>query len=151
METTVTSGSSQTTYPWKAAMRTLVAYAVPALILLATVLGIIKDTYADSLPADVTLWIAGATAFLLTTATAITRIMAVPGVDKILSFIGLGSTPKDVQTVHAPKSADVIVETPKLPYQSILKFQEPTVTAEKTMDALPTSKGRHVLEVKETD
>lgn len=142
------TGSSQTAYPWRATVRTLLANAGAGLLVLATVLGVVKDSYGDAMPEHLTAWIVGAVAFLTATATAITRIMAIDGVNKFLTYIGLGAMPKDIQAVHVPASAELTVEPAKVPYQSIIKYQDDVVTAEKTLDSLPTQ-GRHVLNLEE--
>jgi hypothetical protein len=156
METPVVTSSTQVAYPWRASLRTGLALLAPALIVLATILTMVTETYADLLPAEVTLWLAGAVAFLTSTSVLINRIMNIPGVDAFLTKIGLGAAPKETVSVQVPVEAEVTVTVPEektgvQPYKSIFNFADDgTVTAEKTQDSLPT-KGRHVLEVKEKE
>lgn len=74
--------ATQTRHPWRATVRTVFA----ATIALATLLPYVAvGAHIDAVPIVVQ---------VLGVAGAVTRIMAVPGVNEWLTSIGLGATPK---------------------------------------------------------
>lgn len=86
---------TQTTYPWKAALRTFVqafiSFAGIAAIA-APELQMFIDQFWPGSP--VIAWIGVGAAFIGAIAALISRLMAIPGVNEFLTQIGLGATPK---------------------------------------------------------
>lgn len=83
----------------RAAKRTAVAMttaAVPVLLVLAQVLAVFADTYNTAFPVEVIAWATGASAFLILTATAVTRIMNIPAVNEFLTKLRLESKVEEV-------------------------------------------------------
>lgn len=70
---------TQTRYPWKATLRTILA-ALPLVPIIAVALGV------DTLP-----WVVAAVGFI----GGITRVMAIPEINAWLTSVGLGATPKN--------------------------------------------------------
>ena len=89
---------TQSQYPWKATLRTIVQVGIPALITLVGVLPLIiqavLDELGEQLPPGVRLWLLGAAALLTSVAAALARVMAIPAVNAWLTRLGLGATPK---------------------------------------------------------
>jgi len=77
---------TQTAYPWRATARTVVAYIIGGALLAPA----IYTAIFQEEPAAATGWAAVA----LAVAGAITRIMAIPKVNALLTRIGLGAGPK---------------------------------------------------------
>lgn len=77
--------STQQTHPWRAVARTVLAYLVPLAIAAPAIVGAI--TAAD--PAAATGFLGG----VVVASGIVTRVMAVPAVDQLLSRLGLGSMP----------------------------------------------------------
>ena len=75
---------SQTTYPWRATVRTVLA----AVISIAAVWGLVVQAAG----VDETTPVVATT---IAVAGAITRIMAIPAVNDLLTRFGLGAEPKD--------------------------------------------------------
>jgi hypothetical protein len=73
---------TQTRHPWRATVRTVIAVVVSLASLLPYVAA---QADVDAVPA---------VAQVLVVAAAITRIMAIPGVNEWLTSIGLGATPR---------------------------------------------------------
>lgn len=96
----VKPAATQVAHPWKATVRTMLAAAVPTIITLVTVINIVTDQFGVYLSPAVIGWLTGAAGFLVVLSGAITRIMAVPGVNDFLKTIGLGATPKASPTVE---------------------------------------------------
>lgn len=76
-------------YKSKRVWRTIFSAALAVLSVLPIILGIINDQW----PSETLAW---ATAQLVAVQAVVTRIMAIEKVNKWLSWIGLGSAPKDV-------------------------------------------------------
>jgi len=93
MTTTTNQVATQVKYPWKATLRTVIQTAVPTILTVVAVLGVLQDSFNVYLPASVIAWVAGASAFLVVLAGALTRIFAIPAVDAWLTGLGLGATP----------------------------------------------------------
>lgn len=82
--------TTQQRYPWKATARTAVAILVGAVTTIATVALVAAPVVDEELSG----WdVATPLGQTLIVATIITRIMALPAVDRALSKIGLGSAP----------------------------------------------------------
>lgn len=79
--------ATQTAHPGRAVVRTIVAVAVSAAVLLPLILPVVLDWAAEQawLPSDVTAGIAAVTTVVVAVAGLITRLLAVPGVDRFLS------------------------------------------------------------------
>ena len=75
-------------------LRTIVAAGIPAFLLIAIVLPLVID--ALGLPVSSTLygWLVVVAACVTAVAGAITRVMAIPAVNRGLVHIGLGSVPR---------------------------------------------------------
>lgn len=89
--------TTQQQHPWRAAARSFVGglIAAPAgLLILSGVLALIaQDTFAQYLPETWPAWLLAASAFFATLAGLLSRIMAIPAVDRALERIRLGSAP----------------------------------------------------------
>lgn len=90
--------ATQTAYPWKASLRTLVQVGIPAFVTLVGVvpliIQIILEEVGEQMPDGLRLWLVGAATLLTAVATALARIMAIPAVNAFLTRWGLGATPK---------------------------------------------------------
>ncbi|QGH74511.1 membrane protein [Arthrobacter phage Kuleana] len=82
---------SQVANPWRAVWRTVLEVGIPAfgLVLFAgpAVLQILAEELGAVLPAGLIAWLLGAAAALTAAAAALTRIMALPRVNELLSRI----------------------------------------------------------------
>lgn len=86
---------SQVSYPWRAAVRTGVQTLLGALAVLVTGAPLVTDFIEQFWPGSpVGAWIVGAAALAGGVATLITRIMALESVNRLLTRLGLGATPK---------------------------------------------------------
>ena len=94
----IRAAATQTAYPWKASLRTLVQVGIPAFVTLVGVLPliiqIILEEVGEQMPDGLRLWLVGAATLLTAVATALARIMAIPAVNAFLTRWGLGATPK---------------------------------------------------------
>ncbi|UVK62563.1 hypothetical protein SEA_TAYLORSIPHT_24 [Arthrobacter phage TaylorSipht] len=88
---------SQVAHPWRASLRTVWAVAVPAfgLVLFAgpAVLHILAEELGTVVPEGVTAWLLAAAGVLSALAGAVTRIMALPGVNAWLARFKLDAGP----------------------------------------------------------
>ncbi len=84
---------TQVQYPWRAAIRTSLAYVVAAGIVLPIAYGIIADQLSEYLPADGLANLAWLVGLVVAVSGVITRIMAIPAVNDWLTTIGVGPTP----------------------------------------------------------
>lgn len=78
-------------------LRTAVQVLVAAASLLAVVVAVAPDVVqaiADVLPASWVAWLVGAIAFLASVSAALSRVMAIPAVNALLTRVGLGSVPR---------------------------------------------------------
>lgn len=82
---------TQATHPWKATLRTVAAYAAVAVPALIIAIPIISEELGPYLPESWLLVLATVTAVLGALVGAVTRIMAIPGVIRLLSMVGLGT------------------------------------------------------------
>ena len=90
--------TTQTAYPWKATLRTLVEVGIPAfgvaLLVAPQVLQILAEELGAVLPESVTAWLLAAAGTVTLVAGALARIAAIPAVNALLTRIGLGAAPK---------------------------------------------------------
>lgn len=83
--------STQARHPWRATLRTIVAYLAIAGPALLVIIPIIQDELGPYLPDGWSVGLTGAAAVLAALIGMVTRIMAIPGVQKLLDMIGLGT------------------------------------------------------------
>lgn len=77
--------TTQQAHPWRAVARTALAIVVGVAV---AVPGVVEAITQHD-PAQATGWLGGAVAV----AGAVTRVMALPAVDRLLAYLGLGSAP----------------------------------------------------------
>jgi len=75
-------------------LRTLVAVGIPAFLSFALVLPLIIDALGLPVTSGLYGWLIGAAAIVTAVAGAITRVMAIPAVNRWLTRVGLGSVPR---------------------------------------------------------
>ncbi|WP_433953600.1 hypothetical protein [Curtobacterium flaccumfaciens] len=83
----------------KRVLRTVVQVVIGAAAVLAVVVVVapqVLDAIADVVPGPVLVWLTGAVATLAAVSAALTKIMAIPKINELLTLIGLGSVPKSV-------------------------------------------------------
>lgn len=106
--------STQTQHPARATWRTTVASIVAAVlalgIILPAVVEIVDEELAAHLPESWVAWLYAAAALVTAVTAALTRIMAIPGVDEALRRIGLSSAP-NAYPVAAYSTSDVVETT----------------------------------------
>jgi hypothetical protein len=86
-------------YQGKRVLRTIVQVVIGAAAVLAVVVVVapqVLDAIADVVPGSVLAWLTGAVATLAAVSAALTKIMAIPKINELLTLIGLGSVPKAV-------------------------------------------------------
>lgn len=86
-------------YQGKRVLRTVVQVVIGAAAVLAVVVAVapqVLDAIADVVPGPVLVWLTGAVATLAAVSAALTKIMAIPKINELLTLIGLGSVPKTV-------------------------------------------------------
>ena len=86
-------------YQSKRVLRTVVQVVIGAAAVLAVVVVVapqVLEAVADVVPGPVLAWLTGAVATLAAVSAALTKIMAIPKVNELLTLIGLGSVPKSV-------------------------------------------------------
>lgn len=91
-------------YQGKRVLRTVVQVVVGAAAVLAVVVVVapqVLDAIADVVPGPVLAWLTGAVATLAAVSAAITKVMAIPKINELLTLIGLGSVPKSVAREQA--------------------------------------------------
>lgn len=104
--------ASQVANPWQATKRTMAAVfavLVPGLYILAEMLTVFADGFADVLPGSLIAWVISAAAFLTVAAGVATRIMAIPGVNEWLAKLKLSATPVQEAIVT---NGDVLPKVP---------------------------------------
>jgi hypothetical protein len=98
-------------YQGKRVLRTVVQVVIGAASVLAVVVVVapqVLDAIADVVPGPVLVWLTGAVATLAGVSAALTKIMAIPKINELLTLIGLGSVPKTVaKETAAAKSQDL--------------------------------------------
>lgn len=97
---------TQLEYPGKAVLRTVVAVGVSVLLGLAAVASVLQvflpqflEAIAEALPPEAFAVVSSTIATIIVVAGAVTRVMAIPGVNAFLTKIKLGATP-------APKTGE---------------------------------------------
>ncbi|PZE31762.1 hypothetical protein [Curtobacterium sp. MCLR17_042] len=114
----------------KRVLRTVVQVVIGAATVLTVVVVVapqVLDAIADVVPGPVLAWLTGAVATLAAVSAALTKIMAIPKVNELLTRIGLGSVPKAVA-----------VETAAAKSQELLPAQfEPSTTDLRTEQSEP--------------
>ena len=92
-------------------LRTIVQVVIGAAAVLAVVVVVapqVLDAVADVVPGPVLAWLTGAVATLAAVSAALTKIMAIPKINELLTLIGLGSVPKTVaKETAAAKTSDL--------------------------------------------
>lgn len=91
--TTTPDAPSQVRHPWRATLRTAAAGTLTALTLLTLVIPVFVDGMGEYVPHEVREALLGAAAFSVVLLATITRIMAIPAVNRALSALGLGAEP----------------------------------------------------------
>ncbi|QLQ16157.1 MAG: hypothetical protein HZY73_11390 [Micropruina sp.] len=76
---------TQVRYPWRAALRTLLAYVVTAAVVLPIAYQIAEDALRAYLSPEVLAGVAWLVGLLVAISTAVTRIMAIPQVNDWLT------------------------------------------------------------------
>lgn len=97
--------------PWRATIRTAVAVGIPAILLLPTVIQIVVDELGPNMPPRFTGWLIAAGAIVTAIAAIITRVMALPGLERLLRRIP--GAPLAAQPRPKPTDND---GTPPTPY-----------------------------------
>ncbi|MDI3330120.1 MAG: hypothetical protein QJR09_05205 [Micrococcus sp.] len=86
---------TQVQEPGRAAARTIVADVIGAglvlVVILPEILRIFEDELGGALPEGIRLWLGGAVVFTAGLAGAVTRIMAIPRVNRWLAHFGLAA------------------------------------------------------------
>lgn len=82
---------TQVAHPWRAVVRTIAAYLVVAVPALLLIIPIVQDELGPYLPESWIVWLGTTAAVLAALVGAVTRIMAIPGVQKLLDMVGLGT------------------------------------------------------------
>ena len=89
--------ATQVAYPGRAVLRTLVQIGIPSFVGLVVVvpliIQIVLEELGEHMPDGLRLWLAGAAAVITAVGLAITRIMAIPAVNRWLARLGLAATP----------------------------------------------------------
>lgn len=87
---------TQVEHPWRAALRTGTQTTLAALAVAVIAIPILNDFIQQFWPdSPVVAWLAGAVLFAGGISTLITRLMAIPALNELLTRIGLGPAPKD--------------------------------------------------------
>ena len=87
--------ASQVRHPWRATARTIVAYTVAALAALAVGVPIVSDGMRGVLPPAALEFMGWLALFTGAMTATLTRLMALPEVDRLLRMIGLNADPSD--------------------------------------------------------
>ncbi|GAA1333050.1 hypothetical protein GCM10009592_26400 [Brachybacterium rhamnosum] len=82
---------TQVAHPWKATLRTVVAYVVAVVPVLLVAIPVVQDELGPYLPDAWVAWLGGVVAVLGAIVAAATRIMALEAVQDLLARIGLGT------------------------------------------------------------
>lgn len=91
-------------HPWRATLRTVVAYLVVALPAYAIGVPILLDEVGEHLPDGAVAWLTGSALFVGGLVAAVTRIMAVPSVNEALMNVGLSASPGGLNGDDATRS-----------------------------------------------
>ncbi|MGP5484684.1 hypothetical protein ACTXMZ_17065 [Brachybacterium alimentarium] len=91
---------TQVAHPWKATVRTIVAYVVAGAALFVVAVPIVNDQLGAYLPDSWEAWLLGAVSVITAIAGALTRIMALDQAQRFLALIGLGTgVEKEIRTI----------------------------------------------------
>jgi hypothetical protein len=96
-------------YQGKRVLRTVVQVVLGAATVLAVVVVVapqVLDAIADVVPGPVLAWLTGAVATLAAVSAALTKVMAIPKVNELLTLIGLGSVPKAIAEESAAAKSE---------------------------------------------
>ena len=85
--------ATQEEYPWRATLRTIVAYIVVALPVYAIGVPILMDEVGEYLPEGAVAWLTASALFVGGLVATVTRIMAIPSVNEALGNVGLSASP----------------------------------------------------------
>lgn len=89
---------TQVRYPWRTVRRTIVQVGIPAVLTLGIVVPqivqIILEEAGESMPTQVRGWLLASSAIVTAVAAALTRIMAIPAVDRALVAWRLSAQPR---------------------------------------------------------
>lgn len=84
---------TQVKYPWRAVLRTVLAYIVGAGIVVPAVWSIAQDTLAGYLSPEVITAAAWTVGLIVAVSAFVTRVIAIPQVNAWLTKLGVGATP----------------------------------------------------------
>lgn len=99
-------------YQGKRVLRTVVQVVVGAAAVLAVVVAVapeVLEAIADVVPGPVLLWLTGAVATLAAVSAALTKLMAIPKINELLTLIGLGSVPRAVAKEEAAAKSQALL------------------------------------------
>lgn len=116
----------------KRVLRTVVQVVIGAAAVLAVVVVVapqVLEAIADVVPGPVLAWLTGAVATLAAVSAALTKIMAIPKINELLTLIGLGSVPKSVAVETAAAKSQELQPAQFEPSQTDIRTQQgdPTV------------------------
>ncbi len=92
---------TQVKYPWRAALRTVLAYVVAAGIVVPAVWSIAQDTLAGYLSPEVVTAAAWTVGLIVAVSAFVTRVIAIPQVNDWLTKLGVGAAPATAVTPDA--------------------------------------------------
>jgi hypothetical protein len=98
-------------YQSKRVLRTVVQVVVGAASVLAVVVVVapqVLEAVADVVPGPVLVWLTGAVATLAAVSAALTKVMAIPKINELLTLIGLGSVPRSVAKESAAAKSQTL-------------------------------------------
>lgn len=86
---------TQVSYPWKTTVRTVIQTFIAAAGVLALAAPMLQEFVEQFWPGSpIIAWIGIGAAFIAALAGLVTRIMAIEGVNALLTKVGLGATPR---------------------------------------------------------
>ena len=97
---------TQVKYPWRAVLRTVLAYIVGAGIVVPAAWVIAQDTLSGYLSPEVVTATAWTVGLIVAVSAFVTRVIAIPQVNAWLTKLGVGATPAP----DAPKPDKVAAE-----------------------------------------
>ena len=97
---------TQVKYPWRAVLRTVLAYIVGAGIVVPAAWVIAQDTLSGYLSPEVITATAWTVGLIVAVSAFVTRVIAIPQVNAWLTKLGVGATPAQA----APKPDKVAAE-----------------------------------------
>lgn len=108
---------TQVKYPWRAALRTVLAYVVAAGIVVPMVWAIAQDTLGPYLSPQVITAVAWAVGLIVAVSAFVTRVIAIPKVNAWLTKLGVGATPAPDAPKPDKVSADDETPAPRRPIE----------------------------------